>query len=69
MTQALQKLFTFDEFLAFIEIQPENIRYELYDGDIIEMPLPTGKQCLSYSYSSLNTKRIELYVGFLSMPT
>ncbi|QLE56605.1 Uma2 family endonuclease [Nostoc sp. TCL26-01] len=42
MTQSLQKLFTFDEFLEFLETQPENIRYELYDGEIIQMPLPTG---------------------------
>lgn len=40
--QPLEKVFTFDEFLAFLETQPENIRYELYDGDIIAMPLPTG---------------------------
>ncbi len=42
MTQSLQKLFTFEEFLEFLAIQPENIRYELYDGDIIQMPPPTG---------------------------
>ncbi|MDZ7960370.1 MAG: Uma2 family endonuclease [Aulosira sp. DedQUE10] len=43
MTQSLQKLFTFDEFVEFLETQPENIRYELYDGDIIQMPQPKGK--------------------------
>ena len=43
MTQALQKLFTFDEFVNFLQEQPENICYELYDGDIIQMPLPTGE--------------------------
>jgi Uma2 family endonuclease len=43
MTQALQKLFTFNEFLEFLETQPENIHYELYDGEIIQMPLPKGK--------------------------
>jgi|GEM_PF-1877653 len=42
MTQSLQKLFTFEEFLEFLEEQPENIRYELYDGDIIQMPPPAG---------------------------
>lgn len=42
MTQSLQKLFTFEEFLDFLETQPENVRYELYDGDIIQMPLPSG---------------------------
>jgi Uma2 family endonuclease len=41
MTQALRKLVTFDEFIAWY---PENLqrRYELYDGVIVEMPPPTG---------------------------
>jgi len=43
MTQALQKLVTFDEFVEFLKTQPESICYELYDGDIIQMPLPKGK--------------------------
>jgi Uma2 family endonuclease len=42
MTQALNKLVTFDEFVNFLQSQPENIRYELYDGEIIQVPLPTG---------------------------
>jgi hypothetical protein len=29
MTQALQKLFTFDEFVDFLQEQPENTCYEL----------------------------------------
>jgi hypothetical protein len=29
MTQSLQKVFTFDEFLEFLETQLENIRYEV----------------------------------------
>ncbi len=41
--QSLQKLFTFDEFIDFLQEQPENICYELNDGDIIQMPLPTGE--------------------------
>lgn len=44
MTQAQTepKLYTFDEF---IEWYPENseVRYELYDGVIVEMPKPRGK--------------------------
>ncbi|MBD2180792.1 Uma2 family endonuclease [Aerosakkonema funiforme] len=40
MTQALPKLMTFDEFL---EWKPENGRYELHKGVIVEMPNPTGK--------------------------
>ncbi|BBD63846.1 hypothetical protein NIES4072_24980 [Nostoc commune NIES-4072] len=43
MIQSLQKLFTFDEFVDFLKTQPENICYELYDGEIIQMPLPKGK--------------------------
>lgn len=43
MTQSLQKLVTFDEFVEFLKTQLENIRYELYDGDIIQMPQPKGK--------------------------
>ncbi len=41
-TQAELKLVTFDEF---IEWYPENseVRYELHDGVIIEMPKPRGK--------------------------
>ncbi|MBW4671006.1 MAG: Uma2 family endonuclease [Cyanomargarita calcarea GSE-NOS-MK-12-04C] len=42
MTQALNKLVTFDEFVNFLQSQPENIRCELYDGEIIQVPLPTG---------------------------
>ncbi|NJR76841.1 MAG: Uma2 family endonuclease [Scytonema sp. CRU_2_7] len=40
--QTESKLYTFDEF---IEWYPENseIRYELYDGIIVEMPKPRGK--------------------------
>jgi Uma2 family endonuclease len=41
-TQTETKLYTFDEF---IEWYPENseVRYELYDGVIVEMPKPRGK--------------------------
>lgn len=40
MTQTISKLTTFDEF---IEWKPENGRYELHRGAIVEMPNPTGK--------------------------
>jgi Uma2 family endonuclease len=44
MTQAKNeaKLYSFDEFISWY---PENakVRYELYDGVIIEMPNPKGK--------------------------
>ena len=41
MIQALRKLVTFDEFIAWY---PENLqqRYELHDGVIVEMASPTG---------------------------
>lgn len=41
-TQSQLKLYSFDEF---IDWYPENspVRYELYDGVIIEMPKPKGK--------------------------
>ncbi|MBW4667277.1 MAG: Uma2 family endonuclease [Cyanomargarita calcarea GSE-NOS-MK-12-04C] len=41
-TQAEVKLYTFDEF---IEWYPENseVRYELHDGVIVEMPKPKGE--------------------------
>ncbi|MBD2211217.1 Uma2 family endonuclease [Nostoc linckia FACHB-104] len=42
MTQALSKIVTFDEFIAWY---PENsgVRYELHNGEIVEMSQPTGK--------------------------
>ncbi|MCC5622255.1 Uma2 family endonuclease [Nostoc sp. CHAB 5715] len=41
MTQALTKPITFDEFIKWY---PESeIRYELHDGVIVEMPKPRGK--------------------------
>jgi Uma2 family endonuclease len=43
MTQALQKLVTFDEFVEFLQTQPDNICYELYDGEIVQVSQPKGK--------------------------
>ena len=42
MTQVLPKIVTFDEFIAWY---PENsgVRYELHNGEIVEMSQPTGK--------------------------
>jgi Uma2 family endonuclease len=42
MTQALPKIVTFNEFIAWY---PENsgVRYELHNGEIVEMAQPTGK--------------------------
>jgi Uma2 family endonuclease len=42
MTQVSSKAITFDEFIAWY---PENseVRYELHNGVIIEIPKPRGK--------------------------
>jgi Uma2 family endonuclease len=42
MTQALPKIVTFDNFIAWY---PENsgVRYELHNGEIVEIVQPTGK--------------------------
>ncbi|XZF60804.1 MAG: Uma2 family endonuclease [Gloeotrichia echinulata DVL01] len=39
MTQAQTKLVTFEEFTAW---RPSDLRYELHDGVIVEMPQPSG---------------------------
>lgn len=41
MIQALRKLLTFDEFIAWYPENPQQ-RYELHDGVIVEMAPPTG---------------------------
>lgn len=43
MRQPIENLTTFDEFVDFLQAQPESIRYELYDGEIVQMPQPKGK--------------------------
>ena len=51
-TQAELKLFTFDEF---IEWYPENlqVRYELHNGVIVEMPKPTGTHFIRCKQTSI----------------
>ncbi|MEH2298481.1 MAG: Uma2 family endonuclease [Nostoc sp.] len=39
MTQALPKIFNFEEFVKW---KPENERYELHNGTIVKMPQPVG---------------------------
>ncbi|RCJ28552.1 hypothetical protein A6770_23415 [Nostoc minutum NIES-26] len=60
MTQALPKIVTFDEFIAWY---PENsgIRYELHNGEIVEMSQPTGKHegSIPLFCMSLRAKRSE----------
>lgn len=62
MTQSLQKVFTFDEFLKFLETQPENIRYELHDGDIVKMAQPQGthEKIIMFLVRILLLKTVEL---------
>ena len=62
MTQSLQKQCTFDDFLEFLETQPENIRYELHDGDIVKMPRPLGthEQIIMFLARMLLLKTIEI---------
>jgi Uma2 family endonuclease len=62
MTQSLQRVFTFDEFLKFLATQPESIRYELHDGDIVKMPQPLGihEQIIMFLTRVLLLKIVEL---------
>ena len=61
MTQAISKLMSFDEFL---EVKPENGRYELHNGVIVEMPNPTGKHSASAGFQAielgLEIRRLQL---------
>ena len=50
MIQAISKLIAFDEFL---EWKPENGRYELRNGVIVEMPNPTGKHSVVAGFQAL----------------
>ena len=42
MTQALAKIVTFNEFIAWYP-QNSGVRYELHNGEIVKMAQPTGK--------------------------
>jgi Uma2 family endonuclease len=63
MTQALPKIVTFDEFITWY---PENsgVRYELHNGEIVEMSQPTGKHERIKGFSAaeltLEFKRLNL---------
>ncbi len=62
MAQSLQKLFTFDEFLKFLDTQSESIRYELHDGEIVKMPQPLGihEQIIMFLSRIILLKIVEL---------
>jgi Uma2 family endonuclease len=63
MTQALPKIVTFDKFITWY---PENsgVRYELHNGEIVEMSQPTGKHERIKGFSAaeltLEFKRLNL---------
>lgn len=50
MIQSIANPLTFDEFL---EWKPENGRYELHNGFIVEMPNPTGRHSAIAGFQSL----------------
>lgn len=52
MVQSLPKQITFDEFIAWYPEHSEH-RYELHDGEIIEMPKPIGKHSKVRGYIAL----------------
>jgi Uma2 family endonuclease len=66
MTQALQKLVTFDEFVEFLQSQPDNIRYELYDGEIIRVTQPTGdhEEIIAFLVNILVSEYIKLKLNY-----
>jgi Uma2 family endonuclease len=52
MIQAIPKPVTFDEFIAWYPDNSEH-RYELHNGVIVEMPLPTGKHSKVAGFTAL----------------
>lgn len=52
MVQSLPKQITFDEFIAWYPEHSEH-RYELHDGEIVEMPMPIGKHSKVCGYIAL----------------
>ena len=62
MTQTIPKLIIFDDFL---EWKPENRRYELHNGVIVEMPNPTGKHS---AISGFQTLEFGLEIRRLQLP-
>ena len=51
MTQTIHKLLTFDEFIEWYPEKSE-VKYELHNGIIVEMPKPTGKHSKVAGFSS-----------------
>ena len=64
MIQAIPRQITFDEFIAWYPENSEH-RYELHNGEIIEMPKPTGKHSKVGGYITL---RLGIELERLQLP-
>ncbi|MEL6462003.1 MAG: Uma2 family endonuclease [Cyanobacteria bacterium J06641_2] len=62
MTQTLNKTVTFEEFVKWI---PENKRYELHDGVIVEVAQPIGKHENVFGFLS---RKINVQIDNLNLP-
>ncbi len=62
MTQTLNKTVTFEEFVKWI---PENKRYELHDGVIVEVAQPIGKYENVFGFLS---RKINVQIDNLNLP-
>jgi Uma2 family endonuclease len=56
MIQAVPKQITFDEFIAWYPENSEH-RYELRDGEIIQMPKPIGKHSQVGGYNGISDRQ------------
>lgn len=62
MTQTLNKTVTFEEFVKWM---PENKRYELHDGVIVEVAQPIGKHENVFAFLS---RKINVQIDNLNLP-
>lgn len=62
MTQTLNRTVTFEEFVKWI---PENKRYELHDGVIVEVAQPIGKHENVFGFLS---RKINVQIDNLNLP-
>ncbi|MEO1431333.1 MAG: Uma2 family endonuclease [Cyanobacteria bacterium J06633_8] len=62
MTQTVSKTVSFEEFIKWI---PENKRYELHEGVIVEMAQPTGKHENVFAFIS---RKINVQIDNLNLP-
>jgi Uma2 family endonuclease len=62
MIQTLNKTLTFDDFVKWI---PEDKRYELYDGVVVEVTQPIGKHENVFAFLS---RKINVQIDSLNLP-